>query len=207
MNAAIQCLVHSPLLPEYFKSEYKFDVNLNTKFGMAGKLAVAFAELLRDIHNARETGSGVVAPRDFKRIFSDFKPQFAGWKQQDSQEFLSMFLAGLSEDVNRTTKKPYRELKDSEGRPDDEVALEYWQAHCLREATRFGRNPSSYSYPLQISRIQVKAVKGEQLSPTLPSTLELHRSTSPALCCGGALLGTVPLGPAVSEMWLYEPFV
>eukprot|EP00913_Durusdinium_trenchii_P024050 g22588.t1 len=148
MNAAIQCLVHSPLLPEYFKSEYKFDVNLNTKFGMAGKLAVAFAELLRDIHNARETGSGVVAPRDFKRIFSDFKPQFAGWKQQekteitpleaigtgeDSQEFLSMFLAGLSEDVNRTTKKPYRELKDSEGRPDDEVALEYWQAHCLRE--------------------------------------------------------------------------
>ena len=28
-------------------------------------------------------GSNVVAPRDFKRIFSDFKPQFAGWKQQD----------------------------------------------------------------------------------------------------------------------------
>lgn len=133
MNAAIQCLVHSPLLPEYFMSEYKLDVNPNSKFGMAGKLAVAFAELLAEIQQARRAGSNVVAPRDFKRIFSDFKPQFAGWKQQDSQEFLSMFLAGLSEDVNRTTKKPYRELKDSEGRPDEEVALEYWQSHCLRE--------------------------------------------------------------------------
>lgn len=44
-----------------------------------------------------------------------------------------MFLAGLSDDVNRTTVKPYRELKDSESRPDEEVALEYWQSHCLRE--------------------------------------------------------------------------
>eukprot|EP00434_Breviolum_minutum_P015505 symbB.v1.2.013658.t1/scaffold973.1/size147933/3 len=110
MNAAIQCLVHSPLLPEYFMSEYKLDVNPNSKFGMAGKLAVAFAELLAEIQQARRAGSNV-----------------------DSQEFLSMFLAGLSEDVNRTTKKPYRELKDSEGRPDEEVALEYWQSHCLRE--------------------------------------------------------------------------
>lgn len=133
MNAAIQCLVHSPLLPDYFMSEYKLDVNPNSKFGMAGKLAVAFAELLLEIQNARSAGSNVVAPRDFKRIFSDFKPQFAGWKQQDAQEFLSMFLAGLSEDVNRTTQKPYRELKDSEGRPDEEVASEYWQSHCQRE--------------------------------------------------------------------------
>ena len=31
-------------------------------------------------------GSNVVAPRDFKRIFSDFKPQFAGWKQQDPRK-------------------------------------------------------------------------------------------------------------------------
>ncbi|CAL1161499.1 unnamed protein product, partial [Cladocopium goreaui] len=37
------------------------------------------------------------------------------------------------EDVNRTTQKPYRELKDSEGRPDEEVASEYWQSHCQRE--------------------------------------------------------------------------
>jgi hypothetical protein len=28
---------------------------------------------------------------------------------------------GRGEDVNRTTQKPYRELKDSEGRPDEEV--------------------------------------------------------------------------------------
>ncbi|CAJ1368999.1 unnamed protein product [Effrenium voratum] len=126
-------LVHAPFLPEYFKSEYLLDLNPNTKFGMGGKLAVAFAELVEEIRQARHAGYWVVAPRDFKRIFSDFKPQFAGWKQQDAQEFLSMFLAGLSEDVNRTSQKPYSELRDSEHRPDAEVALEYWQSHCLRE--------------------------------------------------------------------------
>eukprot|EP00931_Biecheleriopsis_adriatica_P061604 TRINITY_DN37048_c0_g1_i1.p1 TRINITY_DN37048_c0_g1~~TRINITY_DN37048_c0_g1_i1.p1 ORF type:complete len:1368 (+),score=256.41 TRINITY_DN37048_c0_g1_i1:41-4144(+) len=133
MNAAVQCLVHTPFLPGYFLQEYQFDVNSEGSWGMGGKLAVAWAELLQDIDKARLEGSGVVAPREFKRIFSDFKPQFAGWKQQDSQEFLSMFLAGLSDDVNRTVKKPYIELKDSDGRPDEEVAQEYWHAHCIRE--------------------------------------------------------------------------
>ena len=37
--------------------------------------------------------------------------------------------------MNRTVLKPYRELRDSEGRPDEEVALEFWQSHCLREAS------------------------------------------------------------------------
>ncbi|CAE8699254.1 unnamed protein product, partial [Polarella glacialis] len=118
MNAALQCLIHTPLLPEYFGVAYQCDLNTQGKWGMGGKLAVAWAELLQDIQRARLEGSGVVAPRDFKRIFSDFKPQFAGWKQQDAQEFLSMFLAGLSDDVNKTAEKPYIELKDSDGRPD-----------------------------------------------------------------------------------------
>jgi len=69
MNAAIQCLVHAPFLPEYFKSEYLLDLNPNTKFGMGGKLAVAFAELVEEIRQARHAGYWVVAPRDFKRIF------------------------------------------------------------------------------------------------------------------------------------------
>jgi len=132
MNAALQCLIHTPLLPDYFNVEYRFDINTEGAWGMGGKLAVAFAELLVDIRNARK-GSGLVAPRAVKRVAGDFDPQFAGWKQQDAQEFLSVFLAGLSDDVNRMQIKPYVELKDSDNRPSAEVAQEFWSAHCSRE--------------------------------------------------------------------------
>merc|ERR1719188_2825802 len=133
MNAPLQCLVHTPLLPEYFNVEYRFDLNTLGTWGMVGKLAVAFSDLLAEVRRAAQDGAGVVAPRAFRRAIGDFRPQFAGWKQQDAQEFLSIFLAGLSEDVNRTLEKPYVELKDSEGRPDEVVAGEFWAAHCRRE--------------------------------------------------------------------------
>ena len=48
------------------------------------------------------------------------------------QELLAFLLDGLHEDVNRVKKKPYAELKDSDGRPDEEVADEYWKNHLAR---------------------------------------------------------------------------
>lgn len=48
------------------------------------------------------------------------------------QEFLSFLLDGLHEDLNRVKTKPYREIKDAEGRPDEEVAEEYWWNHLAR---------------------------------------------------------------------------
>ena len=56
-----------------------------------------------------------------------FAPQFSGYQQQDSQELLTFLLDGLHEDLNRVRKKPYTEIKDSGGRPDDEVAAEAWE--------------------------------------------------------------------------------
>lgn len=38
----------------------------------------------------------------------------------------------LHEDLNRVTEKPYSELKDSNGRPDKEVASEAWSQHHAR---------------------------------------------------------------------------
>ena len=63
---------------------------------------------------------------------SSFRQQFAGFAQQDSQELLAFLLDGLHEDLNRVTDKPYVELKDSDGRPDIEVANEAWENHSLR---------------------------------------------------------------------------
>lgn len=41
-------------------------------------------------------------------------------------------LDGLHEDLNRVKCKPYVEVKDSDGHPDEEVANEYWQNHLAR---------------------------------------------------------------------------
>lgn len=41
-------------------------------------------------------------------------------------------LDGLHEDLNRVKCKPYVEAKDGDGRPDGEVADEYWQNHLAR---------------------------------------------------------------------------
>lgn len=38
----------------------------------------------------------------------------------------------MHEDLNRVIKKPYIEMKDSEGRPDAEVSLEHWDAFIAR---------------------------------------------------------------------------
>lgn len=53
-----------------------------------------------------------------------YAPRFNGFQQQDSQELLAFLLDGLHEDLNRVHEKPYVELKDSDGRPDWEVAAE-----------------------------------------------------------------------------------
>jgi len=41
-------------------------------------------------------------------------------------------LDGLHEDLNRVKRKPYHEVKDADGRPDGEVAEEYWRNHLAR---------------------------------------------------------------------------
>ena len=49
-----------------------------------------------------------------------------------SQELLAFLLDGLHEDLNKVKRKPYIELKDSDSRPDDEVAEELWNYHKAR---------------------------------------------------------------------------
>lgn len=48
-----------------------------------------------------------------------FKPEFSGYQQQDSQELMAFLLDGLHEDLNRIRKKPYIAIKDSDNRPDE----------------------------------------------------------------------------------------
>ena len=61
---------------------------------------------------------------DFQWTIGKYAPRFNGFQQHDSQELLAFLLDGLHEDLNRVQNKPYVELKDSDGRPDEIVAKE-----------------------------------------------------------------------------------
>lgn len=129
MNSALQCLVHTPPIFEYFLEDYSSEINRQNPLGMHGELALAFGELLRKLWSSGRTP---VAPRAFKTKLARFAPQFSGYNQHDSQELLAFLLDGLHEDLNRVKQKPYIETKDSDGRPDEEVADEYWRYHKAR---------------------------------------------------------------------------
>lgn len=129
MNSALQCLVHTPPLVDYFLQDYTDEINKQNPLGMHGELAVAFGELLRKLWSSGRTS---VPPRAFKGKLARFAPQFSGYNQHDSQELLAFLLDGLHEDLNRVKRKPYFETKDSDGRPDEEVANEFWSYHKAR---------------------------------------------------------------------------
>ncbi|XWS73790.1 hypothetical protein CRYUN_Cryun02cG0159600 [Craigia yunnanensis] len=129
MNSAIQCLAHTPKMVDYFLGDYSREVNHDNPLGMKGEIASAFGDLLRKLW---APGATPVAPRTFKSKLARFSPQFSGFNQHDSQELLAFLLDGLHEDLNRVKSKPYVEVKDGEGRQDEEVADEYWQNHLAR---------------------------------------------------------------------------
>ncbi|XVE61365.1 hypothetical protein DITRI_Ditri06bG0033600 [Diplodiscus trichospermus] len=129
MNSSIQCLVHTPQFVDYFLGDYQKDINHENPLGMNGELALAFGELLRKLW---APGAMPVAPRMFKFKLAKFASQFSGYNQHDSQEFLAFLLDGLHEDLNRVKCKPYIEAKDAEGRPNEEMADEYWLNHLAR---------------------------------------------------------------------------
>ncbi|KAE9585339.1 putative ubiquitinyl hydrolase 1 [Lupinus albus] len=129
MSSAIQCLAHTTKLVDFFLGDYRKEINYENPLGMNGELALAFGDLLRRLW---VPGARPVSPRTFKSKLANFAPQFCGYSQHDSQELLAFLLDGLHEDLNRVKRKPYHEVKDADGRPDDELAEEYWRNHLAR---------------------------------------------------------------------------
>ncbi|KAM0826376.1 hypothetical protein ACQ4PT_068917 [Festuca glaucescens] len=129
MNSSIQCLAHTTKIVDYFLGDYDRDINRTNPLGLNGELALAFGELLRSLWTNDQKP---VAPHRFKENIACFAPQFSGFNQHDSQELLAFLLDGLHEDLNQVKCKPYEEAKDASGRPDEEVADEYWSNHLAR---------------------------------------------------------------------------
>lgn len=93
MNSILQCLSHTTLLTAFFLADsHSPQLNRTNPLGHGGKLAEGFAKLIKDLWANKYLK---VVPRDFKTIIGDFQPQFAGYDQQDAQEFMGFLLDGL----------------------------------------------------------------------------------------------------------------
>jgi len=122
MNSSLQCLSHVAPLREFFLSaEFKDTLNRDAH-KTQGRLAESFADLLQLMWKENTLK---VAPRKFKSQIGQFAEQFSGYGQQDCMELIECVLDGLKEDCNRVQgKKPYVEIKEADGRSDQEVATE-----------------------------------------------------------------------------------
>uniref|UniRef100_A0A7S2W2S4 Ubiquitinyl hydrolase 1 n=1 Tax=Rhizochromulina marina TaxID=1034831 RepID=A0A7S2W2S4_9STRA len=131
MNSMLQCVAQTPLLTPFFlEGKFKGDLNRRNALGTGGKLTEAYSELLKKIWSSSYS---TLAPKEFKAVLGKHAPQFAGYQQHDSQEFMSFLMDGIHEDLNRVKKKPYTEVVEGgDGKPDEEVANEAWRRHLLR---------------------------------------------------------------------------
>ncbi len=130
MNSSVQCVSNTKILAEYFqKNCHLHELNRTNPLGMKGHIAKRFGDLVRDMWGS---DSRTIAPIKLRWTIGKYRPQFAGFQQHDAQELLAFLLDGLHEDLNRVTDQPYVELKDSDGRPDAEVAKEAWDNHVRR---------------------------------------------------------------------------
>ncbi|TNN63673.1 Ubiquitin carboxyl-terminal hydrolase 32 [Liparis tanakae] len=130
MNSSIQCVSNTKPLTDYFISgRHLYELNRTNPIGMRGHMAKCYGDLLMELWNGTQKN---IAPLKLRWTIAKYAPRFNGFQQQDSQELLAFLLDGLHEDLNRVHEKPYVELKDSDGRPDWEVASEAWENHLRR---------------------------------------------------------------------------
>lgn len=188
MNSAIQCLVHTPEFARYFREDYHKEINWQNPLGMVGELALAFGDLLRKLW---APGRTPVAPRPFKTKLARFAPQFSGYNQHDSQELLAFLLDGLHEDLNRVKHKPYIKSRDADGRPDEDVADEYWANHIARNDSIIvdvcqGQYKSTLVCPV-CNKISVTFDPFMYLSLPLQSTITRTMTVTVFTCDGSAL--------------------
>ena len=131
MNSSIACISNCTELTYFFLSgQYKKEINENSKYGLKGKLAQSWYELLYK-YWVENNDSG--NPKDFKYIIGEKDARFRGYSQQDSNEFINIFLDTLNEDLNFSDEKKYIELNEKNSEETDEqCAKKFWEANLIR---------------------------------------------------------------------------
>ena len=130
MNSTLQCMSNCEALTMFVRDEMEEkDLNKDNPLGHGGRLAESYKSLMLEMWSGENRS---VRPSDVKRIIGQKAPQFAGFNQQDSQEFLQWLLDGLDEDLSRLKKKEPTEKVEGYGRDDEIVSKEALIEHKKR---------------------------------------------------------------------------
>jgi len=138
INAVLQCLSNTDVLAEYFVTgQYRADLCRRSKanakkFGTKGEVTEQLALTLKSIWSRQYTSE---VSSQFKSYVEKYGTHFRGNDQHDAQEFLMWLLDKVHEDLNTATKKKYRKIKNSLGRPDEVVAAETLANHLRCNAS------------------------------------------------------------------------
>ena len=132
INSTLQCLFHTNDLSQYFLQKfYVRDINYHNKQGYNGKIAKGFADLLFETET---TSYDKINPIQFLKIFFTYNKSLNLRHQQDAQEFLSILLDCLHEDLNRITNKPYFSLEEQKDNESDfDASNRFWDLYKKRE--------------------------------------------------------------------------
>ena len=123
INSSIVCFSNCIELTTYFLTKkFKLDIDRNNKEGYDGKFANAWYDLVEHYWNSNLK---FVDPYPLKLIVENKDKKF-----QDSKEFMELFLSILNEELNKKSKKIYKELKEKEENESElECAKRFWDLH------------------------------------------------------------------------------
>ena len=132
INSSLQCLFHTKALSDYFLNNlYTKEINKENAQGTKGLIAEGFADLFKEMQT---TNSDKVNPINFLRTFFKINKSLYAGMQHDAQEFLSILLDNLHEDLNRINKKPYVLLEEQkEYETDQEASERFWNYYKMRD--------------------------------------------------------------------------
>ena len=137
MGSALQCMSNIEYLTQYMLNlEWVDDINTLNSLGCQGRMVCEYYHLLRKLWTKKEK---YVNPKMIKREIERTFDQFAGYDQQDSQEFLGNFLDLLHEDLNKVLRKPYIASEEYKGQNLREFGDINWRIHQKRENSMISR--------------------------------------------------------------------
>ncbi|XP_077985498.1 ubiquitin carboxyl-terminal hydrolase 2-like [Glandiceps talaboti] len=133
MNSILQCLSNTRPLQEYcLKKDYQDEINKTSD--MKGQLMTAFANLILTMWTS--TSDYAVNPSVLHKQVQKFAPQFSGYGQHDSQEFLRFLLEGLHDDINKIQRKPRYNDEIPDDISNEEKARVAWNRYNSREQSK-----------------------------------------------------------------------